>query len=81
MPNSEPGASSSFSPLSFLFSLNGLLAISALLCVCVLIAPTPQPCQVLVTGDAVRITGCQDPSRILANLNLAPWNGVKFPIL
>ncbi|CAC87089.1 triple gene block protein 3 [Asparagus virus 3] len=79
-PNSQQGVSSSSSLSSFWFSLNGLLVLSGVLFMFALIAPKPQPCLVIITGEAVRISGCADPSLILAHINLAPWNGVKFPI-
>nr|QED43057.1 TGB3 [Asparagus virus 3] len=79
-PSSLPGVSSFSSPSSSWFSLNGLLALSVALCMFALIVPKPQPCLVIITGESVSISGCPDPSLILAHLNLAPWNGVKFPI-
>ncbi|BAG12161.1 Triple gene block protein 3 [Asparagus virus 3] len=79
--NSPPPAPFFSSLCSSLLSLNGLLVLSVVLCAyAATVTPTP-PCQVIVTGEAVRIIGCAEPSHILANLNLAPWNGVKFPIL
>jgi len=58
---------------ALLFIALALLALSLLY--------QPSKCIVAITGHDVVITGCQNPERILEHLNLAPWNGVKFPSL
>nr|UZP17270.1 Triple gene block 3 Protein [Narcissus mosaic virus] len=60
--------------------LDLLLGIAVLVFLYVITAAPKEVCQVVITGESVVIRNCQQPDRILANLNLSPWNGVKFPL-
>jgi hypothetical protein len=61
--------------------LNLAILIAVIILVVVNIVPRSSSdlCVVKITGESVLIHNCPDSSEIVKNINLAPWNGVKFP--
>nr|QKI29228.1 ORF4 [Plantain virus X] len=85
MPTTTSGQLQQPSPF-FLFlsshKVDLLLAAVLILFVYAVTAPKQAPaCTVIITGEAIKVIGCPDPGSVFTNLNIAPWNGVKFPIL
>ena len=85
MPTTTNGPLQPPSPFSLFLSthkLDFLLAFALILFVYVVTVPRQaQTCTVIITGEAIKVIGCPDPGSVFTNLNIAPWNGVKFPIL
>ncbi|CAN88811.1 triple-gene-block-protein 3 [Lettuce virus X] len=80
-PSSWPWRrSSGCQPLSW--AINGTLGALLLVFILVCIAPTyHHPCRVVISGHTITITDCPNAAEILRGLDVAPWNGVKFPQL
>ncbi|ABG48663.1 ORF 4 [Malva mosaic virus] len=76
-----PPAPSGFFHFLSSHKLDLILVLSVLLFVYALIAPPTPVCQVIITGESVKVLNCPAPDKIIASIQLAPWNGVKFPIL
>ncbi|ALQ43529.1 triple gene block protein 3 [Plantain virus X] len=85
MPTTTSGPQQPPSPFFlFLFThkVDFLLGIALILFVYAVTVPRQATtCTVTITGEAIRVVGCPDPGSVFTNLNIAPWNGVKFPIL
>jgi len=78
--NGLPSLQSGSSHSSFGLLLNLLIGLAICILLVVAIVPTTQrPCVVKVTGESVLIDNCPNAAEIMEKINLAPWNGVKFP--
>nr|AYA73324.1 8 kDa protein [Potato aucuba mosaic virus] len=60
--------------------LDCLLVIMCVVFAIVLLWPNNyHPCIVRISGAEIQIHDCAEPNKIISSIQLAPWNGVKFP--